>query len=187
MVRIIKNVITICKAYCNCLRLIGGGNYIGVNVKFINRGTIRLYGNVIIRPSSHIYTNTNDSEIAIGKGTEIGNHSTVSAKNKIVFEKNVLTGPHVFVSDHNHEYVNPNIAVCKQGVKCHKNDKVIIGEGSWIGTNVVIVGNVKIGKQCVIGANSVVTKDIPDYCVAVGIPAKVVKKYNVYTGHWERI
>ena len=43
------------------------------------------------------------------------------------------------------------------------------------GINVVIVGNVKIGKHCVIGANSVVTKDIPDYCVAVGSPARVIK------------
>lgn len=64
---------------------------------------------------------------------------------------------------------------------------MIIGEGSWIGTNVVIVGNVRIGKRCVIGANSVVTKDIPNHCIAVGIPAKVVKQYNVHTGCWERI
>lgn len=51
-----------------------------------------------------------------------------------------------------------------------------IRDGSYIGINVVIVGNVKIGKHCVIGANSVVTKDVPDYCVAVGSPAKVIKK-----------
>lgn len=50
-----------------------------------------------------------------------------------------------------------------------------IGEGSYIGINLVIVGNVKIGKHCVIGANSVVTKDVPDYCVAVGSPARVIK------------
>lgn len=53
---------------------------------------------------------------------------------------------------------------------------VSIGEGSYIGINAVIVGNVKIGKHCVIGANSVVTKDVPDYCVAVGSPARVIKK-----------
>lgn len=54
---------------------------------------------------------------------------------------------------------------------------MIIGHGSWLGTNVVIVGNVHIGYNCVIGANSVVTKDIPDYCVAVGAPVKIIKKY----------
>ena len=51
-----------------------------------------------------------------------------------------------------------------------------IGDGSYIGINAVIVGNVRIGKHCVIGANSVVTKDVPDYCVAVGSPARVIKK-----------
>ena len=56
-------------------------------------------------------------------------------------------------------------------------DNVEIGDGTWIGENVCIIG-ASIGKQCVIGANSVVLKDIPDYCVAVGLPAKVIKKYN---------
>lgn len=59
-----------------------------------------------------------------------------------------------------------------QGI-VQKGQKVSIGDGSYIGINVVIVGNVKIGKHCVIGANSV--KDIPDYCVAVGSPARVIK------------
>lgn len=62
---------------------------------------------------------------------------------------------------------------------------VHIGDGSWLGTHVVIAGNITIGKHCVIGANSVVTKDIPDYSVAVGIPAKVVKRYNFDTKCWE--
>lgn len=51
-----------------------------------------------------------------------------------------------------------------------------IGDDSYIGINAVIVGNIKIGRHCVIGANSVVTKDVPDYCVAVGSPAKVIKR-----------
>lgn len=57
---------------------------------------------------------------------------------------------------------------------------VLIGDGSYIGINTVIVGNVKIGKHCVIGANSVVTKDVPDYSVAVGIPARVIKNIKNY-------
>ena len=63
----------------------------------------------------------------------------------------------------------------------------MIGEGSWLGTKVTVVGNVHIGKHCVIGANSVVTKNIPDYSIAVGIPARVVKQYNFETKCWERI
>lgn len=64
------------------------------------------------------------------------------------------------------------------------SDSVFIGDGSWIGTNVVVVGNVHIGKHCVIGANSVVTKNIPDYSIAVGVPAKVVKKYDFIENKW---
>ena len=64
--------------------------------------------------------------------------------------------------------------------------EVTIGEDSWIGENVCICG-ASIGKHCVIGANSVVTKDIPDYCVAAGIPAKVIKKYNFEKNSWDRI
>ena len=71
---------------------------------------------------------------------------------------------------------------CRAG----KDDRVLIDDGTWLGTNVVVVGNVHIGKQCVIGANSVVTKDIPDYCVAAGSPAKVLKRYNFESKEWER-
>ena len=96
----------------------------------------------------------------------------------MIFGNDVLTGPHIFVADHNHAYTNISVPISKQGVKCNPTDEVVIGDGSWIGTNVVIVGNVHIGKHCVIGANSVVTKDIPDYTVAAGIPAKVIKRYD---------
>lgn len=59
-----------------------------------------------------------------------------------------------------------------------------VGDDTWIGTNVVIAGNIHVGKHCVIGANSVVTKDIPDYSVAAGIPAKVIKRYDFDKGEW---
>lgn len=99
-------------------------------------------------------------------------------------EDGVLTGPHVFIADHNHNYLNPFVHIYKQGVLAELNSCVHIGEGTWLGTNVVIAGNIKIGKQCVIGANSVVTKDIPDYSVAVGIPARVIKRYDFDKKEW---
>ena len=80
----------------------------------------------------------------------------------------------VYITDCDHEYRNIKIPVIDQGI-VQRGQRVSIGEGSYIGINAVIVGNVKIGKHCVIGANSVVTKDVPDYCVAVGSPARVIK------------
>lgn len=56
-----------------------------------------------------------------------------------------------------------------------------IGDETWIGTGVVIASTVTIGKHCVIGANSVVTKDIPDYCVVAGNPCKIIKRYSFET------
>ena len=81
----------------------------------------------------------------------------------------------MYITDCDHEYRNVDIPIIDQGI-VQKGQKVSIGDGSYIGINAVIVGNVKIGKPCAIGANSVVTKDVPDYCVAVGSPAKVIKK-----------
>lgn len=184
--KIIKSIITAIKVKANNLNS-GGANYIGLDVKFVNRGIISLGDSVIIRPSTRVYAGNSKSLVSFGNGTEIGEHSTISSNNRIVFGNDVLTGPHIFVADHNHAYENPLLPISKQGVKCNTTDEVMIGDGSWLGTNVVVVGDVHIGKHCVIGANSVVTKDIPDYSVAAGIPAKVIKRYDFEKEEWVRV
>ena len=63
---------------------------------------------------------------------------------------------------------------------------VSIGDGCWIGEKVCILPGVSIGKKCVIGAASVVVKSIPDYCIAAGNPAKVIKRYNFVSHQWEK-
>lgn len=142
--------------------------------------------NVIVCPSTGLYTNPCVT-MEFGDNVEIGNHSTIASHHRVVIEKNVLTGPHVFIADYNHEYRNVDLPVWKQGEFAPKESEVVIGEGSWLGTNVVVVGKVHIGKHCVIGANSVVIKDIPDYSVAAGIPAKVIKRYDFEKEEWVRV
>lgn len=161
--------------------------YLGLNTKIVNRGIITVSSNVIIRPSCSIFANALDSKIFIGNGSEIGNHSTISSLNRVIIGDDVLTGPHIFIADHNHRYENPNMPISKQGCLCLKDSEVVIGNGTWIGTNAVIVGNVHIGKNCVVGANSVVIKDIPDYCVVGGVPARIIKRYNTNLKTWEKI
>lgn len=114
-------------------------------------------------------------EVKIGNGSEIGERCRISIANSLKIGEKVLFSPNVYITDCDHEYRNPDIPVIDQGI-VQKGQKVSIGDGSYIGINVVIVGNVKIGKHCVIGANSVVTHDIPDYSVAVGCPARIIKK-----------
>ena len=64
---------------------------------------------------------------------------------------------------------------------------VIIEDGCWIGEKVCIMPGVTIGRKSIIGAGSIVTKSIPGYCIAVGNPAKVIKKYNFKSHNWESV
>lgn len=100
---------------------------------------------------------------------------------------NVNIGPFVFLTDHNHNFENPDVPIKDQGISVKSGANLVIGEGSWLGTKVTVVGDVHIGKHCVIGANAVVTKDIPDYSVAVGIPARVVRQFDFLTGEWKKV
>lgn len=126
---------------------------------------------------------TEKSKIKICEGVNIGPRCILNADNFILIEKNVIIAPNVFISDHDHQYRDVNVAIKFQGTT--KNDGIIkIGEDSWIGTNSVIVGNVIIGKHVIIGANSLVNKNIPDYCVAVGNPAKNIKRYDNKLCKW---
>ncbi len=105
---------------------------------------------------------------------------------RIFIGKFVLIAPNVFIADTHHEYQKIGIPIMYQGITTH-NDQITIGDETWIGINAVIMGNVNVGKHCVVGANSVVNKDVPDYCVAVGNPAIVVKTLDVKTGQWVNV
>ena len=122
-------------------------------------------------------------KLTISDGCILGHFNHIYATGELIIEKNVLTADRVYISDNLHGYENVELPILEQPIK--QNGHVVIGEGSWLGENVCVVG-ASVGKHCVIGANSVVTKDIPDYCVAVGIPAKVIKRYDFESGKWVR-
>ena len=124
------------------------------------------------------------SRLIIEDGCVIGHFNHIYATKSIILHKDVLTADKVYISDNLHGYENLEIPIKNQPVL--QNGTVEIGEGSWLGENVCVLG-AKIGKHCIIGANSVVTKDIPDYSVAVGAPAKVIKRYNFENRKWEKI
>ena len=89
------------------------------------------------------------------------------------------------ITDHNHG-MNPTIS------GGYSSQPLIVGmvrvdDGAWIGRGVCILPNVIIGKHSVIGAGSIVTHDIPEYSMAAGNPAKVIKKYNKLTCEWEKV
>lgn len=124
------------------------------------------------------------ARLEIGNGTAIGHFNHIYATESIKIGCNVLTADRVYISDNLHDYQDIATPILKQPIK--QIACVEIGDGSWLGEGVCVIG-AKIGKGCVIGANAVVTKDIPDYSVAVGIPAKVIKQYNHQREQWENI
>jgi acetyltransferase-like isoleucine patch superfamily enzyme len=124
--------------------------------------------------------------IELGDGANIGRRCTISAANKIIIGKNVLIGPNVLITDTDHEYRNINVPIIQQGITS-TTQRIIIGEGTWIGTNAVIIGDLEIGNQCVIAANSLVNQSIPDSCVVAGNPAKIIKIFDCEQRTWIEI
>jgi len=130
------------------------------------------------------HTGASECKLEIGNGTSIGHFNHIYATKGIFIGENVLTADKVYISDNLHSYENITQPISKQPIK--QINVVKIGDGSWLGENVCVIG-ASIGKGCVIGANSVVTKDIPDYCVAVGSPARVIKKYSFEINEWLKV
>ena len=153
----------------------GQGVYIGKHCSLKGKHHITLEDSVTVRPYTQIWSG--GGTVRIGKGSEIGERCRISIANSLEIGEKVLLSPNVYIHNCDHEYRNVDVPIIDQGI-VQRGQRVFIGEGSYIGINAVIVGNVKIGKHCVIGANSVVTKNVPDYCVAVGSPARVIKKLN---------
>lgn len=170
--------------------------FCGVNVdihedwRFYGAEGISIGNNVSIQKGAWFcipYDNYNgEPRIVIGDGCDLGYRLSISASNRVVLEENVLIAANVHITDHNHNYDLVGIPIRYQGISSFSNE-VVIGRGSWIANNVVIAGNVKIGKGCAIGANTVVTNDIPSYCVAVGSPARVVKAFDCREKRWVKI
>jgi lipopolysaccharide O-acetyltransferase len=129
--------------------------------------------------------------IKIGDGVAFSDGVHITAIEHICIGDRVLMGSRIYISDHNHGLY--------KGVAQSRPDEpparrrlggggpVVIGNDAWIGDNVVIVGPITIGAGAVIGANSVVRSDIAPQTIAVGAPARPVKRFNLPTQTWDRI
>ena len=157
--------------------LLSGLKYMSIGTNVLIRNGVRLE---VVDPQSNIV-------IEIGNNVNIEQNVHIVARCSIKIEDNVsITGGcsivdvvHPYEDIASEEKIGSRISLLEQPVS--------IGENSFIGYGVHINPGVRIGKHCVIGARSVVTKNIDDYCVAVGNPAKVIKKYNFIHNEWERV
>lgn len=114
------------------------------------------------------------SKVQLGDNSDIGLRARINGK--CIIGDNVIMGPEVWIYTVNHNTSNIDVPIKYQGNTEEK--AVYIGDDSWICARVTILPGVKIGKGVVIGAGAVVSKDIPDYAIAVGNPATVVKYRN---------
>lgn len=121
-------------------------------------------------------------QLVIGNRVHIGAYSMIIAANKIKIGNNVLFSERVTVLDHYHKYEDVDLPVIDQPIAI--KGEVIIEDECFIGINSVIIGNIRIGKHAVIGANSVVTHDVPPFSVVAGVPAKVLKRYDFEKKQW---
>lgn len=133
----------------------------------------------------HVSDNRSTSTIIIGDGCQISLGCHISAKNRVTLSRNVLLGSHVRISDElSSELVQLQGFSIPDSASSTYDSEVHVGEGAWIGTNAILLGNIRVGIGSVVKPNSVVIHDVPDYCVVAGCPAEIVQIYTVSSGKW---
>lgn len=129
--------------------------------------------------------------ICIGKNFVMGDQCQIEAMKSVTIGDNVLIASKVYIGDATHGRYKGGEKQSEPTISPHKREviaePITIGNNIWIGNNVTILGGVSIGSGSVIGANAVVVKDIPENCIAVGCPARIVKRYDEQDKIWNRL
>jgi acetyltransferase-like isoleucine patch superfamily enzyme len=124
------------------------------------------------------------ARLTIGDNTHINRSFVVSCAGQVSIGRNVVMADRVFIGDTNHGYTDVSIPILRQPMSAPR--RVVIEDDCWLGINVCVLSGVTIGRHSVIGANSVVTRDVPPFSVACGNPAAVVKQYDRSRERWIR-
>ncbi len=136
------------------------------------------------------YPKNNDVVLRIGKNVQINDYVHITAMQQLTIGDNVLMASKIYISDCSHGSYsgnendsNPDITPIERPLFAKA---VTIEDNVWLGEFVSVLPGVTIGKGSIIGANSVVSKSIPSYVIAVGSPAKPIKKFNFQSQRWEK-
>jgi acetyltransferase-like isoleucine patch superfamily enzyme len=156
----------------------GAGTVLQPPVRVAGEAAIAIGRDVWVGAGSWLQSLSEGPGIAlvIGDGTSISGNVVISAARSVRLGKKVLLARGVYISDHIHNYGDTETAVLDQGIG--RLEPVEIGDGAWLGENVVVCPGVTIGRGAVVGANAVVTADVPAHSLAVGAPARVVKTFQ---------
>lgn len=129
-------------------------------------------------------------ELIIGNNVQINDYVHLACGQSLIIEDDVLIASKVYISDINHgNYSGENQSFPEEKAKNRKifSKSVKICENVWIGENAIILPGIEIGKNSIIGAGSVVTKNVPENCIVAGNPARIIKKYNFGNKKWEKV
>ena len=156
------------------------GGRVGKNVKFYGGvrivsngpGGIKIGDDVRILRSVTMST-TPSGKIHIGSNSHVGENTIIFSDIGIHVGDNAIIGPQNIIIDFDHTYASFEIPINQQGIN---RKEVTIEEDVWISSHCVIIRGVRIGKGSVVGAGSVVNKDVPPYSVVAGVPIRVIKK-----------
>lgn len=168
-----------------------GSNGIGKDCVIEADTNLFIGGNSVIGPGSELLVYRSHFSTPLNAELHIGSHVRITARcritcaGRITIGNDALFAPDVFITDHNHG-MNPE---AEGGYSPQKLiiQNVAIGDGAWLGQRVCVLPGVTVGAHSIIGANSVVTHDIPPYSIAVGAPARVIKTWNLDRKCWECI
>ena len=177
--------------YSFFFKSIGRGSNIINPLLILNSAYISIGRNVLIRDNARLEVvkiKKNDApELTIGDNTNIEQNCHIICHHKVLIGSNVSITANCAIVDVTHPYDNVNDK-SKIGNRILDDRAVVeIGDNSFIGIGSIVLPHVKIGEYVVIGAHSVVIRDIPSFSIAVGNPARVIKKFNKETNKWEKV
>lgn len=159
-------------------------SYIGKPVSIEGINKIFIGKRVRIYPNIRLEVHGKHSKLIISDNVGIAQNVHITTGSELTIGKGTTILANVFITDIDHDYTQIDVPILEQK-KLIK--KTTIGENCFIGSGAAIQAGTILGKQCIVGAHSVVRGEFPDYCVIVGTPARIVKKFNFETNKWEKI
>lgn len=158
-------------------------SYIGKPIFLKKCRNIFIGSRVRIFPGARMEVHGKLSSITISDNISIGQNLHIISGGGLIVEKNTTISANVLITNIDHEYQAIDKHILEQK---YNTNETKIGENCFIGYGAVIQAGTILGKQCIVGANAVVRGTFPPYCVIVGVPAKIVKRYNDKTEKWEK-
>jgi acetyltransferase-like isoleucine patch superfamily enzyme len=182
----IRRIIWVMKSLVYKLRMDKFGilSYIARPMLLLNIKNIRIGNKVRILPNARIECVTKSSQIIMQDDISIGPNFNLTCANFVKIGNRVTISSNVFITDMDHSYSEIGVSIMKQP---NIIDETIISDNCFIGTGAVLLAGTKLGKQCIVGANSVIRGKYADYSVIVGNPGRVIKIYNNKSKVWESV